>query len=186
MFRPSLSLKLAAVLATVLATGCKTPLPRTLDDAYEVTLAARTSVGFNAHGEQTTERLEAGRAVVRELWEAGEVRSPEEHVRVAFVLVSSRDLGDLDLAHKIAWEAGELGDQRGWPLAAEALDRALFLQGDNQRFGTQFVYEPVLARWILYPIDPATSDAERQRFGIPPLSALRAYEARLNQSPEEN
>jgi len=174
------------VLCAALAAGCASPLPRTLDDAYEVTLSARTSVGFNAHGEKATERMEAGRRVVRELYEAGEVRSAEEHVRVAFVLVSSRELADLDLAHQVAWKAGELGDARGWPLAAEALDRALFLQGQPQRFGTQFVYEPVLSRWILYPVDPVTSDAERERFGIPPLSALRDYEARLNQSPEEN
>lgn len=186
-YHPRSSLPALPLLALFgLVASCASPLPRTLDEAYDSTLQVRTGGGFHDPDEATEKRLKAGRDVVRADLEAGEVRTANEHVRAAFVLVSSRDLDDLDLAHKVAWQAGELGDPRGWPLAAEALDRALFIQGQPQRFGTQYVYEPVLERWILYDVDPATSDAERQRFGIPPLSALRDYAARLNEAKKKN
>lgn len=176
----------AALLAAGLATACASPLPRTFDEAYSATVDARTSGAFDRQDEATAKRLAAGREVVRARLEAGDIRSGEDHVRAAFVLVTSHELEDLDLAHQVAWKASELGDPRGGPLAAEALDRALYLEGRPQRFGTQYVYEPVLDRIVLWDVDPATSDAERQRFGIPPLAELRAHADRLNQGRQGN
>jgi hypothetical protein len=175
---------LVPFLAAAGLAACRAPDPGGLDEAYLATLEARTEVGFNAHGEASQERLARSREVVLEMVSSGRIRSAGEHVQAAFVLTSSRELAELDLAHRLALRAGELGDARGWPIAAEALDRALYLQGQPQRFGTQYVYEPVLQRWALYPVDPTTSDEERSEFGIPPLAALRAWEQELNRKPE--
>jgi hypothetical protein len=176
---------LPLVLAVALAAGCRSPAPSSLDDAYALTLEARTHVGFNAHDKATDERLAASREVVRGMLEQGAIQSADDHVRAAFVLCSSRELDDLELAHEVAWRAAELGDERGLSLAAEALDRALFLQNLPQHFGTQYVYEPVLARWRLYPVDAATTDEEREQFGIPPMAALKSWEDDLNRKPAQ-
>lgn len=174
---------LVPFLAVAALAACRTPEPRGLDEAYRETLQVRTAVGFNARAGGAEERLARSRELVLGMVSSGRIRSPGEHALAAFVLTSSRELADLDLAHRLALRAGELGDARGWPIAAEALDRALYLQGQPQRFGTQYVYEPVLQRWALYPVDPTTSDEERSEFGIPPLAALRAWEEELNKKP---
>jgi hypothetical protein len=47
--------------------------------------------------------------------------------------------------------------------------------GLPQKYGTQ--YRSVGGRWVLYPVDPATSDEERARWDVPPLAeALRRAE----------
>lgn len=176
---------LAAATCLPLVLGCASSTPRTLDEAYAAAVDARLSGSFERRGEETEKRLRAGRDLVRARLEAGDVRSAEDYVRAAFVLVSSRDLDDLDLAHQVAWRADELGDPRGGPLAAEALDRALFLQGMPQRFGTQYVYEPVLGRIILWDVDPTTTDEERAEFGLPGRAELEAYANQLNEAREK-
>jgi hypothetical protein len=57
--------------------------------------------------------------------------------------------------------------------------------GVAQRYGTQYVYEPVLKGWRLYPIDPRTTDAERKAMGVPPLDELKKAEDLLNQRKEK-
>ena len=59
--------------------------------------------------------------------------------------------------------------QAGW-LYAATLDRWQLSQGQPQKYGTQFVApEPCAFRLARY--DPDTTDAERSRYGVPPLAA---------------
>jgi len=53
--------------------------------------------------------------------------------------------------------------------------------GAAQRYGTQYIYEPVLRGWRLYPYDVRTTDEERKAMGVPPLSELIKGEELLNQ-----
>ena len=127
-------------------------------------------------------RQEERLAAVRGLVEAGEVQGAERHFEAAMILVGSDDQADLELAERQALEAARLGDDRGFRVAAEAIDKQLVKQGLRQRFGTQYALEPASGRWRLYPLDPATSDAERAAMGVPPLVEIVAGEARLNQA----
>jgi hypothetical protein len=54
-----------------------------------------------------------------------------------------------------------------WIYAA-TLDRYLMSLGEPQKFGTQ--YTQMDGEFKQYPVDPATTDAERARYNVPPLS----------------
>jgi hypothetical protein len=85
---------------------------------------------------------------------------------------------DMQAARKLALRALEENpDYRGarW-LAAAALDRELMLAGKPQKYGTQ--YRRARGRWELYPVDPATTDAERQQWGVPSIAEAQGIPAR--------
>ncbi len=54
------------------------------------------------------------------------------------------------------------------------------LAGKPQKFGTQLV--EVDGKWKVYDVDPATTDAERAEWGLPPLAEAHARAAELNQT----
>ena len=56
------------------------------------------------------------------------------------------------------------------------------LQDLPQPYGTQIVWVPVLRGWRLYPVDAATTDADRAAMGIPTLAELESYVEIQNQS----
>lgn len=90
---------------------------------------------------------------------------PDELARMA----SSDEPADLELAHRAA-VGGMRGDPRLQQIAAMAYDRGRALAGRPQKFGTQaFVDAGSLALW---PVDPATTDTERAKWGVGTLQQL--------------
>jgi hypothetical protein len=163
----------ALALALCLCGACASSPPRTVADAYRVAAeTAREHGGFRGLSEGDDAALLEARARVIEIVARGEIESPAEAVQAAFVLCSSRDAGELAMAHELALAGADGGDARGLPLAAEALDRALVLRGETQRYGTQIGFEPVLGRYRVLPVDPHTTDADRAAFGLPTLAEL--------------
>ena len=55
-------------------------------------------------------------------------------------------------------------------LTAATWDRWLMQAGQPQRFGTQYQFDPATKKMRLYPVDPSVTDAERERWGFPPLA----------------
>lgn len=82
------------------------------------------------------------------------------------------------LANRLAARALELDFDARW-LYAATLDRYLLSKGEKQKFGTQYV---VLddCRYVLEPVDPATTDAERARYDVPTLASAKAAIAGRN------
>jgi len=126
------------------------------------------------------QRSEERAAKVRKLLAEEGVGSAADHYYAALVLVQCPTEADLELAQQQALAAAEQGEPRGFRVAAEALDKLLVKRGMMQRYGTQFVWEPVLRAWRLYPLDPRTTDVERKAMGVPALEELRQQEAALN------
>lgn len=124
------------------------------------------------------ERIE----VLRQMYKAGEIQGRDEQFKAAVILVDGDLLSDLMLAYDFALDAARQGDDRGFRVAAEAFDKEMVKQGLQQRYGTQFVYEPVIKAWRLYPCDPNTSDAERKAMGVAPMDELMKQAARLNRT----
>jgi hypothetical protein len=73
----------------------------------------------------------------------------------------------------LALAAAELGHPQASVLHAAAVDRALMREGRPQRYGTQSI-QTVGGPVQLWPVDPATTDEERARWGIRPLAELFA------------
>ncbi len=173
---PTLLLAALAALA-----GCRSPSTSlrglAQDQRDDVLTPLQGTEDAEALKKRSLERAERVRVL---LGEKG-VGSAADHYYAALVLVQCPREADLELAQVQALEAAKLGEPHGFRVAAEAQDKLLLRRGMMQRYGTQFVWEPVLRAWRLHPIDPRTSDAERHAMGVPPLAELKQQEAALNQ-----
>ena len=151
---------------TACASGASQP---SLEDLYEEN---RADLGGGSEEDQAeVETRRAWRvAETRERVESGADLNVEDLLHAAAVLLDSSDLADLSLAETLALEAAEAGEDRGFPIAAEAIDRQCVLLGIPQRYGTQYILPAGSRVWVLYPTDPATSDTERRAMGLPTLA----------------
>ena len=143
------------------------------DDALDI----RDSKGERELAERQASRI----ARVHEIVAANDLESARDHLEAAAILVASDETGDLELAERLAREAARRGEDLGFRVLAEAIDKQLVKRGQLQRYGTQYAYEPAIGRWRLYPIDLRTTDAERKAMGVPPLAEIQAREKRLNE-----
>ena len=83
-------------------------------------------------------------------------------------------------AHELAREAAGRGHAPARWLAAAAYDRWCMYEGRPQRFGTQLVPDGVRIR--LWDVDPATTDAERAAWDVPPLAEQQRRAERLSRT----
>lgn len=86
-------------------------------------------------------------------------------------LANSDEPAHVDRAHRLAL-ARMRAEPRAAAIAAAAFDRARVLAGRPQKFGTQAVARA--GGRVLWPVDPATTDSERAKWGLGPLAKLRA------------
>lgn len=172
---------IALVLLAASTTGCHSPssaLQRLAREQHD-DLSVRVTSGDEARELEARSHERALR--VRELLADPEANKASDQLNAALVLVQSNDETDLVEAQKAGLKAAELGDNRGFRVAAEALDKQMMKQGKMQRYGTQFVWEPVLHAWRLYNTDPRTTDEERRAMGVPPMAQLLEQEKLLNE-----
>jgi hypothetical protein len=98
------------------------------------------------------------RAAAMALVRARGLATPAERLAAAELLVGSDDPSEVDAAQALALAAfGALPAAR--PLGAP------------QKFGTQWRARD--GGRELWPVDPATTDSERAKWGLPPLAELR-------------
>jgi hypothetical protein len=119
----------------------------------------------------TDERDGRRLAEVEALLAAAAAAAPEDLYHAAMVFQHGGDRDHYRRAHELAARAAELGHRPARWLAAAAVDRWLMAAGRPQRYGTQ--YRASGGRWELWPVDPATTDAERAAWDVPPLAAAR-------------
>jgi hypothetical protein len=140
---------------------------------------------------QTFARTDADRVkvVLAELAKSS-VRTPEDKANAALVLQHTgmtfcgEELVSLSpdnylLAHHLANAALDAGYEQARFLVAQTIDRYLSMTEGMQKFGTnRFINQETGAEeWA--PIDRNTTDAERAKYGVPPLAQL------LKQFPEQ-
>jgi hypothetical protein len=130
---------------------------------------------FEAHQEARFEK-------VRQFVKAEQLETAEDYLYAGTILSSSPYPDDLTAAWAAGIEAAEMGDDRGFRVAAEAMDRFQMVHGAKQRYGTQYYYVEVIQKWRLYPVDSRTTDAEREAMGVEHLSALEAKVEELNEA----
>jgi hypothetical protein len=76
------------------------------------------------------------------------------------------------LAHQLAKSAFESGDKSAAYMTAATYDRYLLYTEDYQKYGTQRVIDEPTGQEVWAPIDPGTTDQERAKYNVPPLSEL--------------
>ena len=130
------------------------------------------------------ERDERRRRRVEQLLAEGTMVDPDDLFCAAMVFQHGADRAHFQRAHELAKRAADLGSTRParW-LAAAAYDRWLMTGRLPQKYGTQYRFAN--GRWVLYEVDPATSDEERARWDVPPLAEAlrRAHEMTCDPGP---
>jgi hypothetical protein len=163
-----------------LLSACQTPARElaSMVDANRRDLSAlegTAGLGVGVH-RRVARRVQRARELV-----AGErPASPEACLDGARLLVRSDRAADLALAEELGLLAADGGLEVALPIVAEAVDRQLLIGDRPQRFGTVFVWVPVLKEWRLYDMDPLTTDADREAMGVPSYRELLDREKTLN------
>lgn len=70
-------------------------------------------------------------------------------------------------------------DSARW-LVAASTDRKLMYEGKPQKYGTQYKRENDTGPWMLWTVDPATTDAERAEWNVPTLAEAQARVVEMN------
>jgi hypothetical protein len=182
---------LATVICSlVLTAGCQpaaAPAAATMPAAIDNPLL--TELGREDQEQQMGARLARGNeervALVLEQIGAGKVRTPADRFNAAIVLqhtpmtvrndsIVATSPDNYLLGHHLAKAAFDAGYAPAKELVAQAIDRYLSLTTGIQKYGTNRFINQTTGKEELAPIDRATTDAERARFGIPPLATLLA------------
>jgi len=140
-------------------------------------------------GKKVERTDEERRLLVFELLARGAVVGPEDKFDAALILQHTelkfcgKDMVSASpenylLAHDLFESAYQAGFKDARYLIAASLDRYLSFTKGYQKYGTNRVFtDSGKEEWV--PIDRKTTDAERAKYGIPPLAVL------LKQFPEE-
>lgn len=109
--------------------------------------------------------------------------APESLYYTAWLLNHGDEPAEARLAHDLAREAADRGYAPARWLAAAAYDRWCMYEGRMQKYGTQFVPDGV--RYRLWDVEPATTDAERAVWDVPPLAQqLQRADAMTRTNPQ--
>jgi hypothetical protein len=167
-------------LAALLAFACSTPSSKIgrMYASLQEDVASQKSGA--APDPKVQERHEKRADEVREIVTTDPPDSRESKFQAAVLLVESWKQDNLALAEKLGREVGLDGEKLGYRVAAEAVDKQLVARGLPQHYGTQFEWVFVLQAWRLYPIDPATTDADRKAMEVHPLAQLYQDEKKMN------
>lgn len=111
----------------------------------------------------------ARRERVQHIVAVGQAHAPEDFYFAALVLHHGGSQDQIGQAHTLARQSAEMGYRPARWLSAATLDRWLMVQGKPQKYGTQIV--PDSKRRRVWPVDPATTDAERAALDVRPLAA---------------
>lgn len=182
------SLSLAALSAAALFAGCaSSPPPVQLDASARAMFEAMSADADRQKGTAAVFADAAARSELREAelirrFDDGELTAAADLFYAGAVLVRSSSLERLLVAESLGRRAALLGDERGKPVAAEAEDRQALLRGEPQPYGTQYAFNTILDRWVVYAVDPDTTDEQRAAAGLPDLAWFESRVEALNES----
>jgi hypothetical protein len=159
------------------------PIEDELRLAFERDQSSRSQNGLADPCGDETRRIR-----VLELLAQGKIESPESRYHAAMILqhtpqglvgstITSKSNENYILAHFLARSAAEQGYEDAKWLAAATYDRYLIIQGRPQKYGTQFNLNIETGFLEFNTVDPATTDAERAEWNVPPIEeTLRNFE----------
>lgn len=128
------------------------------------------------------ERDRRRRQRAAELIVAAQLRTAEDHYHAARLFQHGDTPEDAWNAHTLALKSAELGYRPARWLTAAAYDRWLMYQGKSQKYGTQYVSDG--KRHRLWDVEPATTDADRAEWDVPPVAEqLRKAEEATRHHP---
>jgi hypothetical protein len=130
------------------------------------------------HGEEAFLASQARRRRVEQILDAGGVQTADDYLHATFIFQHGERLEHWAQAHLLAHTAADMGHPRARYMVAASYDRWLMRQGRPQKYGTNSINDG--GRTRVWDYDPATSDAERAEWDVPPLAELLARAERIN------
>lgn len=129
-------------------------------------------------------RDQARRKRVDEIVAAGGAKVADDYYHAAMVFQHGDTPAEIQHARELALKAVAIdpGHKSARWLAAAAEDRKLMYEKKPQKWGTQFQRPGGKGKWVLYDVDPSTTDEEREAWNVPPLAEARARADRMNQA----
>jgi len=118
--------------------------------------------------------------MVQEYIDANKLITAKDYYLAAMIFHHGPSIQDSVKAVKLSKTSYELGHKKSLLLCATCLDRLLMKKGKKQKFGTQYRKNNAKSKWKLLPVDSRTTDEERKKWGIAPLSKLIANVNKLN------
>ena len=184
----------SVVCFLALVTACQAPQPpaappsRVATDNPVLTALGREDQDYQM-GKKVTRKDQDRVVLVLEQIGAGKVATAADRFNAAIVLQHTPMTFRNDslmavspdnylLGHHLATAAFAAGYAPARALVAQSIDRYLSLTTGVQKYGTNRFINQKTGKEELAPIDRATTDAERARYGVPPLADL------LKQYPE--
>jgi hypothetical protein len=169
------------------AVSAQTPLLRELAKEDQ---AVRCNEPCPERAKKITRTDDDRRKIVLEMIARGELKGPEDKFDAALILqhtgmtfcegrLVSCSAENYLLAHFLFQSAYDAGYKDALYLIAASMDRYLSMTEGTQKYGTNREFNQKTQKDELVPIDRKTTDAERAKYGIPPLAEL------LKQYPEQ-
>ena len=110
----------------------------------------------------------------------GNLLDAQDYFHAAMVFQHGETPKHFFLAHTLAYQGARQGHLACFSLMAAPYDRLLMSQGHPQKYGTQYIIQE--GRWVLFAVDPATTDEQRARWNVPPLAQCLHKAEEMNQS----
>lgn len=153
-----------------------------LQALYEQDQADREGFAFldQAQRQRKLQRDRARRQWVEELVASNPLLDAEDYFHAAMIFQHGGTPEHFLKAHTLAYKGAKLGHSACFCLMAAAYDRVLMSQGCAQKYGTQYIMRH--GYWVLYEVDPATTDAERAQWNVPPLAQCLQRAEEMNQA----
>ncbi len=130
--------------------------------------------------EQIVHRDRIRRQRVEELRECEALQVPEDFFHAAMIFQHGETLEHYWQAYELAKKGAKLGHLACRRLTAATYDRWLMRQGKPQMYGTQYILKG--GRWVLYEVEPTTTDAQRAEWNVPLLDQALQRAEEMNQS----
>jgi hypothetical protein len=127
-------------------------------------------------GQRDKKRLQR----VEELLANGALQDAKDYFHAAMVFQHGGTGEHYWQAHELAKRGAQLGHVASRWLTAAAYDRWLMSQGKPQKYGTQYTTRD--GRWLLYEVDPATTDEQRAEWNVPSLARALQRAEKMNRT----
>lgn len=178
-FKKSISILLCIFFMVII--GCK---PKTLNNEELGKMVIKDQeMRTSDNGEPLEPADQAHRLRVMELLANGQIKTAIDKFNAALILqhtaltfcnekLVSISPENYYLAYELCKSAFESGYKEAGYLTAATYDRYMLYTQGYQKYGTQKIYDDKTDQMLWAPIDSSTTDEERQKYNVQPLTEL--------------
>jgi len=152
-----------------------------IDQIFRADQADRKNPDFFTKKKFFDDRDKERKKQTKGLIKNNELKTGKDWYQAAMIFHHSNKLTDLNLALKLIKKSLNKKNEKAKWLFAAITDRILMKENKLQKFGTQFFRKNDDSPWVLYKVNPKTTDQERGEFNVPAIKQMKSFIEKLNQ-----